>query len=268
MFRLEPGRDVEIGRRPESEVLVQDPGVSRRHATIRVDELGATVRDLGSRNGTFVNGHARPEARVGDGGRIQIGASTTLRFAMSDATEAEFQSRLADAALRDPLTGLYNRMILSQRIAAAVTAYPLQDKPLALLVLDIDFFKKVNDQHGHIAGDEVLKNVAAAVKRAVRADDLVARWGGEEFMVLARDTGLAGACTLAEKIRAAAAAATTVWRGAELTVTLSVGVAALSTARHVLPETAERVLIEAADRALYLAKKCGRNRVEAQEVGR
>ncbi len=267
VFRLERGHDIEIGRRPESEVIVQDPGVSRRHATIRVDATGATIRDLGSKNGTFVDGYPHAEVRVEDGSRIQIGASTTLRFAMSDATDVEFQHRLADAALRDPLTGLYNRVILDERIASAVTSYEVNETPLAILALDIDHFKRVNDEHGHLAGDQVLKSVTAAVQAVVRGDDVFARWGGEEFVVLARNMGTSGAQALAERIRRAAAGAVTRWKGRDISVTISVGVASLAPPRKLVSEGSGRVLIEAADRALYRAKESGRNRVELEDAG-
>ncbi len=267
MFRLEPQRELEIGRRPESDVFVQDAGVSRRHATICVDEKGAVIRDAGSRNGTFVNGHALRSARVVDGSRIQIGASTTMRFAMSDSMEARFQRRLAEAALRDPLTGLHNRGKFTERLAAEIAAYRLHEKPLALLALDIDFFKNVNDQHGHLAGDQVLKTVGDAVRDSVRSEDVVARWGGEEFMVLARDTGISAARALAERARGAVAAASTRWNGIDLRVTVSVGVTVLSPSRRVGPEAMEQALLEAADRALYRAKELGRNRVEGEEGG-
>lgn len=267
MFRLEPRRELEIGRRPESDVFVQDAGVSRRHATICVDEKGAVIRDAGSRNGTFVDGHARPSARVLDGSRIQIGASTTMRFAMSDAMEAEFQRRLADAALRDPLTGLQNRGKFAERLGAEVAAFRLHERPLALIALDIDFFKRVNDQHGHLAGDQVLKTVATALRNAARVDDVVARWGGEEFVVLARDTGLSGARALAERVRLAVASASTRWSNLDLRVTVSVGFSVLSAARRATDAGPEQALLEAADRALYRAKERGRNRVEGDEAG-
>jgi diguanylate cyclase (GGDEF)-like protein len=267
MFRLEPGREMEIGRRTSSDVFVQDSGVSRRHAAVRAEKDGAVLRDLGSRNGTFVNGRPVREARLEDGARIHIGATTTLRFAMSDATDAEFQRRMADAALRDPLTGVYNRAMFRERLSAEILAYRSRPRPLALLALDIDHFKRVNDVHGHVAGDEVLKRVASALRAAVRPEDVVARWGGEEFVVLARDTSLHHAVQVAERIRAAAAAAVTVWRGTPVRVTLSVGVTVLAPPRQVLPHAADRILVESADRALYRAKEQGRDRVEVGDVG-
>jgi diguanylate cyclase (GGDEF)-like protein len=267
MFRLEPGRQMEIGRRPAADVFVQDSGVSRRHATILADGDGAILRDLRSRNGTFVNGRPVSEARVSDGARIQIGATTTLRFAMSDATDAEFQRRIAEAALRDPLTGIHNRSMFAERLAAEILAYRSRPRPLALLALDIDRFKLVNDAHGHVAGDAVLKAVATAIRESARPEDVVARWGGEEFVVLARDTSVARAVALADRIRAAAAAKVTTWNGAAVRVTLSAGVAVLAPPRQVLAEAAERVLVESADRALYRAKGLGRDRVEVEDAG-
>jgi two-component system cell cycle response regulator len=267
MFRLEPGREMEIGRRPASDVFLQDAGVSRRHATILADLDGAVVRDLRSRNGTFVNGHPVSQARVSDGARIQLGATTTLRFAMSDATEAEFQRRIADAALRDPLTGIHNRAMFAERLAAELLAYHARPRPIALLALDIDRFKLVNDVHGHAGGDAVLKAVATAIRDAVPPEDVVARWGGEEFVVLLRDAPAPRAVAIAEGIRAATAASVTMCRSTPVRVTLSVGVAVLAPPRQVLPHAAERVLVETADRALYRAKNLGRDRVEAEEAG-
>jgi diguanylate cyclase (GGDEF)-like protein len=267
MFRLEPGRDMEIGRRTSSEVFVQDSGVSRRHASVRADREGAVLRDLGSRNGTFVNGLPVREVRLEDGARIHVGATTTLRFAMSDATDAEFQRRMADAALRDPLTGVYNRAMFRERLSAEIIAYRSRPRPLAVLALDIDHFKRVNDVHGHVAGDEVLKRVASALRGAIRPEDVVARWGGEEFVVLARDTPVQHAVQVAERLRTAAAAAVTLWRGTPVRVTLSVGVTVLAPPRQVLPHAADRILVESADRALYRAKEKGRDRVEVEDAG-
>jgi diguanylate cyclase (GGDEF)-like protein len=223
---------MEIGRRPAADVFVQDSGVSRRHATILADGDCAIVRDLRSRNGTFVDGRPVSEAWVCDGARIQIGATTTLRFEMSDATDAEFQRRIADAALRDPLTGIPNRSIFTERLAAEIIAYRARPRPLALLALDVDRFKLVNDVHGHVAGDAVLKAVATALREAVPPENVVARWGGEEFLVLARDTSRARAVALADRIRAVAAAKVTMWNGTALHVTLSAGVAVLTPPRQ------------------------------------
>jgi two-component system cell cycle response regulator len=267
MFRLDAERDMEIGRRPASDVFLQDSGVSRRHATIRAGADGAVVRDLRSRNGTFVNGRPVAHARVSDGTRIQLGATTTLRFAMSDETDAEFQRRIADAALRDPLTGLHNRAMFAERLAAEMLAYRSRPRPLALLALDVDRFKRVNDAYGHVAGDTVLKTVATAIRSAVPPEDVVARWGGEEFVVLLHDAPPARAATIAEQVRAATAAAVTTCRGEAVQVTVSVGAAVLAPPRRVIPEAAERVLVEAADRALYRAKGLGRDRVELEDAG-
>jgi diguanylate cyclase (GGDEF)-like protein len=267
LFRLERGREVEIGRRPAADVFVQDSGVSRRHATIVADDEGAVVRDLRSRNGTFVDGRPVSEARVSDGARIQIGATTTLRFEMSDATDAEFQRRIADAALRDPLTGIHNRAMFTERLAAEILAYRSRPRALALITLDIDRFKLVNDVHGHVAGDAVLKAVATALREAAPPESVVARWGGEEFVVLSRDAPTPRAVALADRIRAAVAARVTMWNGTALRVTLSAGVAVLAPPRQVLAEAAERVLLESADRALYRAKRLGRDRVEVEDAG-
>jgi two-component system cell cycle response regulator len=186
MFALPSGNDLVIGRRDGVDIRIRDDGVSRRHATIRVDGEGALLVDLGSANGTYVEGTRRPETRVTDGARIQIGAHTTLKFIWADEVEAFYQVRLAEGAFQDPLTGLYNRRHLDERLTAELAGAQRHGRALSLLLVDIDHFKQVNDAHGHIAGDEALKMIAFVLRGAVRKEDVVARYGGEEFCVIAR----------------------------------------------------------------------------------
>jgi diguanylate cyclase (GGDEF)-like protein len=266
MFSLQPGRDLLLGRREGVDVQVRDDGVSRRHATIRVEGQGALVVDLGSANGTYVDGKRVPEARVADGARIQIGAHTVLKFIWADEVEAFYQLRLAEGAFQDALTGLYNRRHLDERLTSELAAAQRHGRALSLLLVDIDHFKQVNDAHGHLAGDEALKMVAFVLRGAVRKEDVLARFGGEEFCVIARETPIEGARALAERIRAAVERSQFAWEGRPLGVTVSIGVTVSVGAATFEPGQSERELLSAADRALYDAKQQGRNRVVAVEL--
>ncbi len=263
MFPLPEGRKLVIGRRDDADVQVRDDGVSRRHATIRVEGEGATLVDLGSANGTYVNGKRVPEAHVEDGARLQIGGHTTLKFIWADEIEALYQMRLAEGALQDALTGLYNRRHMDERLGSELAASQRHGRPLSLLMVDIDHFKEVNDEHGHLAGDETLKMVAFVLRGAVRKEDVLARYGGEEFVVIARETPLDGARALGERIRRAVEKSRCSWQGTELGVTVSIGVTVSVGLTEFVPGRSERELVEAADRALYAAKQQGRNRVVA-----
>jgi diguanylate cyclase (GGDEF)-like protein len=267
MFPLAAGRELVIGRRDDAEIQIRDDGVSRRHASILVEGEGATVADLESANGTYVNGKRVPRAHVEDGARIQVGGHTTLKFVWADEVEALYQARLAEGALQDALTGLYNRRHLDERLGSELAAAQRHGRPLSLLMVDIDHFKDVNDAHGHLAGDETLKMVAFVLRGAVRKEDVLARYGGEEFVVIARETGLDGARALAERIRRAVEKSRCSWQGTELGVTVSIGVTVSVGLTEYVPGRSEREFVEAADRALYAAKQQGRNRVVAQSLG-
>jgi diguanylate cyclase (GGDEF)-like protein len=263
IFPLAAGRDLLVGRRDDTDVQIHDDGVSRRHATLRLDGEGAQLVDLESANGTYVDEKRVPRAHVADGARIQVGANTILKFVWADELEARYQMRLAEGALQDALTGLYNRRHLDDRLCAELAASQRHGRALSLLMLDIDHFKRVNDAHGHLAGDEALKMVSFILRGAVRKEDVIARYGGEEFVVVARETALDGARALAERVRRAVERSRCAWQGIELAVTVSVGVTGCAGLPEFVPGRTERELVDAADRALYAAKQNGRNRVVA-----
>jgi two-component system cell cycle response regulator len=263
VFDLAPGQELLIGRSPDAQVCIRDEGVSRRHATIVVRDATARLVDVGSANGTWVDGRRVEDATLADGTRFQVGAHTTVKFVHSDDIEAEYQRRLAHGALHEPLTGLYNRRHFMERLAAELAAASRHGRPLALLLADVDRFKLVNDEMGHLAGDEVLKMVAHVLQGAVRKEDVVARFGGEEFVILARETGLAGSKALAERIRKAMERSRCSWDGRDIAVTVSVGLAVSADAAPQDPGRAAQELLDAADRALYRAKQGGRNAVVA-----
>jgi diguanylate cyclase (GGDEF)-like protein len=248
-----------IGRGETAHISVSGASVSRRHAEIWVDAEGVWIRDLGSNNGTVVNGRRVESALLRDGDRIEIGASTILRLSYHDEVEAAFHARLRDSAIRDALTGLHNRRAFEDRIPGEIAYARRHRTPLALLLFDIDHFKSINDAHGHQAGDAVLVAVARLAQRTLRTEDLIVRYGGEEFLVTCRNLDRTGACALAERLRRAVESLSVPHGKNRLRVTISVGVAV--GVSDAAPDAS--TLIALADQALYEAKRAGRNRVRA-----
>ena len=256
MYKLEDAELV-IGRSPDVEVHLEDDGISRRHAKIvPTSDGGFQIVDLGSTNGTWVDEQQVQSARLIHGALIQIGTNTVLKY-IQDPVEEKFQRDLYESAVRDGLTRAYNKKFFEDTLRREFASCLRHQLPLALVLFDLDHFKRVNDTYGHPAGDEVLRRVAERVSATVRAEDLFARYGGEEFAVLLRDASGPQALIAAERLRSAIADRPIVVDGQPLPVTISVGVAILGQGDTDRPES----LIDAADRALYRAKREGRNRV-------
>jgi diguanylate cyclase (GGDEF)-like protein len=255
MFPL--GASVVIGRGSDADVRVVDDQISRRHARILVQGSEASIEDLGSKNGTFVNGAAVQREKLKDGDKVQIGTATVFRFAYHDEIEESFQRQMYESALRDPLTRIYNRKYLIDRLHSEV-AYSLRHAtPLSLLLFDVDHFKKINDTRGHPAGDSVLVGLARHVLRIIRTEDVFARYGGEEFAILSRGIGLEGSKKFAERLRAAIGTYPFMHEQERIHVTISIGISSMPRGDVAKAED----LVSLADQALYQAKGSGRNRV-------
>ena len=246
-----------IGRDAAADIQLMDAGISRRHA--RLSHLGDgrfRLKDAGSRNGTFANSRrVDSDHTLSDGDKIQIGVMTILKFSYGDALEANYAQKMYDAALRDDLTQVFNRRYLNERLESEYAFARRHGRSLALLLIDLDHFKQVNDTHGHLAGDQVLREVAQRIMGIIRTEDVLARYGGEEFCVLCRDTDLMKASILAERIRHLTAASPYSLADGQLTVTVSIGVVAVPNDSINTPDE----LVHAADEALYQAKDAGRN---------
>lgn len=257
VLRLWPGDHWVLGRGAGAHFLLEDDGMSRQH--LRIERVGEAfvLEDLGSRNGTFVN--ERPVTRHVLEARdvIRAGATTLLRLTHLDPLEEEMHQRLHAAASRDALTGVFNRRHFDERLASECAGARRHMRPLSLIMVDVDNFKRVNDSLGHPVGDAVLKGVAGQLSAAIRREDAVFRYGGEEFAVILRETAMDGALVLAERLRAGVASLVHTGEGVDrpFQVTVSVGVATLATGM------AEEGLVFAADQALYEAKHTGKNRV-------
>ena len=247
-----------IGRATNAEVRVDDDGISRTHARLRAETDRAWVEDMGSRNGTFVNGvkiSMPTELREGD--KIQVGRGTVIRFGFQDDLDESFHENLLSSALRDSLTKLFNKRYFLDRLDAELKFAQRHRTAVSLLLLDLDHFKKVNDTLGHLAGDAVLAAVASALSKAVRNEDVVARYGGEEIAIILRAISFEAAVSTADRLRKLVEGAAIPFDGKDLRVTVSIGVAEYPTT----PAKQIDELIEAADKALYRAKNAGRNRV-------
>jgi diguanylate cyclase (GGDEF)-like protein len=181
----------------------------------------------------------------------------SFRFDLHDAREQEVLAGLHEAAMRDALTGAYTRRYLVERLEAELSYAARHGLTLALVMLDLDRFKSINDQHGHLAGDEVLRTVAEELRRMLRPEDVLVRYGGEELCLLIRGLDEREACRLAERVREAVSEMEIPWEGSSLRVTLSVGVAASQ--RSVVPSPPDD-LLRRADAAMYRAKALGRDR--------
>jgi diguanylate cyclase (GGDEF)-like protein len=257
LFAIENDQLV-IGRGAQCEVRIQDDGVSRRQAHLLREEGALSIEDLGSRNGTWVNGKKLSGRQsLVEGDKIQVGTGTVVKYVLIDRFEAAYQKRMFEAAVKDALTSAFNRRHFHERIETELAFARRHNTPLAMLMIDIDHFKRVNDEHGHVVGDKFLQALVRRLRATVRAEDLLARYGGEEFAILTRIDG-PGARAFAERIRADVAEKRFVAHGVEMPVTVSIGVAVFPE----VPADTPKKLVEAADQALYRAKKAGRNRVD------
>ncbi len=252
-----------LGRGDEVDITFSDETVSRHHASIALVDGRFELTDLESHNGTFIDGLAvRGTIALPRRCRIQLGTRVMLEWNALDELGVDAIGKLSKALLLDPLTGTGNRLHLEQRLASETSYARRHHQALGLLLLDLDHFKGVNDEHGHLVGDRVLANVGHALTESCRTEDAVFRYGGEEFCVLVRGLDLDSLMQMAERIRRMVAALEVDIDDGCVQVTTSIGVAALDLKDK--PD-AEQILL-LADRALYRAKTFGRNRVERFEV--
>ena len=172
-----------VGRSQECDLHIPHPSVSRQHCSIWRDAEGYRVRDLGSTNRTRVNEQRIDGAMLADGDHITVG-ETILKFISHASVEARYHEEVYQLATHDALTELCNRRHFLELLDKEIARAERHGRPLALAIVDVDHFKRVNDEHGHIAGDGVLKQIAEVLRAHVRGEDIAARIGGEEFAVL------------------------------------------------------------------------------------
>jgi diguanylate cyclase (GGDEF)-like protein len=256
MFKVAGGQAV-IGRGQTAEVQLLDEGISRRHCQIMVEGGEMIIEDLESRNGTFANGTRVKRHVLRDGDKIQVGSTTILKFTYHDHLDESFQKQMYESALRDGLTKAFNKKYFLDRMESEFRFAKRHKVPLSVILFDIDHFKKVNDDSGHLAGDFVLSMLARKVQDTIRTEDVFARYGGEEFAVICRAIEIQGAAAFAERLRRCIEICDFKYESHTIPVTVSLGVAGLP---HVDVEE-PGALVSAADEALYAAKHAGRNKV-------
>ena len=260
MYKVDGSKTI-IGRGQKAQVRLLDDGISREHAQLVTEGNKIFLEDLGSTNGTFCNGLKVDRRELCDGDKILVGSTTILKFTYHDNLDEIFQKQMYESALRDGLTKAFNKKYFTDRLESELTFALRHESALVLVMFDIDHFKKVNDTHGHQAGDLVLSEISTLLTGALRAEDVFARYGGEEFAVICRGTDLTQASIVGERMRKAVEKHRFVHEGTPIPVTISVGIAGL-------PDPAVKDatdLVARADKALYQSKHGGRNRVTIHE---
>jgi diguanylate cyclase (GGDEF)-like protein len=245
----------QIGRSTRNDLPLDQESVSRHHARIAFDGSLYWIQDLNSTNGTFVNDEPIHEQPLRDGDQVRIGRSI-LKFMTGENVEVQYHEEIYRLMTVDGLTQIFNRRYFNEALEREFNRSGRYQRALSLVLFDIDFFKRVNDTHGHLAGDSLLRQMAAAVRPRLRRDDIFARTGGEEFAVLLPEIGLDGARTTAEKVRRIVEITPFRHEQKSIPCTVSLGVAALAGTEEIAEE-----LYRLADERLYQAKEAGRNRV-------
>jgi len=258
LIRLSNQRTV-IGRELTCDIPLDDNAVSRCHAAIELDDSNYFVTDLGSRNGTFVDDkQLRDRRRLKGGELIRVGG-TILKFMASMDEEAIYHAVVTERMARDPLTNAFNRSYLMSTLEKLLPRCQSSKHNLAVIMIDIDHFKKVNDSHGHLVGDEVLRVFSERIRQTLHEDDSLCRLGGEEFVVISEQTALQDAVRIAERIRLTVSSTPFHTQSGPVIVTCSLGVMTLD------PPNVATVdqLLSRADERMYAAKAVGRNCVRS-----
>jgi diguanylate cyclase (GGDEF)-like protein len=248
---------VQIGRGMENQVVLHSDSVSRQHARVEVRGGNYFLVDMHSTNGTYVNDEPVQDAPLRRGDQIKVG-DTILKFLSGADLESQYHETIYKMTIMDGLTGIHNKRYFVEQLDRELSRAARHGRPLTLVIADIDHFKNVNDEFGHLAGDHVLKEVAQLAKGRLRPDDVIARYGGEELAVILPETDLAGGVRIADELRKMVATQTFTFEDEDIDVTISCGVAELE------PEWRSYDFVRAADERLYEAKRAGRNRVWPQ----
>ncbi len=253
------GSDLVIGRAVESFIYVDDKSISKSHAKLSVFGKEVTIMDLSSTNKTVVNGTAIPPLspiKIKNNDQIKTG-NVIFKYLEEGNIETVTNQDVFERAQKDALTGAYSKGALIIKGPEAMKRAEIISEALSLIVFDIDFFKKINDNYGHAAGDYVLRELSGIVmKKLIRSQDYLARYGGEEFVVILAGSPVKSALEIAERVRTTVETHKFVFEGKSIPVTVSLGVAVREPV-----ETEWDQLFKRADQALYTSKTNGRNRV-------
>jgi len=244
-----------VGRSTTADIQVDQESVSRNHCELIHTNANIVLRDLGSTNGTYVNDQLVDEYVLRDGDLIKVGRSI-FKFLSGDNIENAYHEEIYRLTTIDGLTQVYNKRYFIETLEREIGRAHRYRRELSLILFDIDHFKKINDSYGHLAGDYVLKHLASIIRSRIRREDILSRYGGEEFAIVLPEIDSHNALQFAEKIRSLVETANFRFEETDIPVTISIGVASLA------PDLYEtHPFIRIADDHLYAAKEQGRNRV-------
>jgi diguanylate cyclase (GGDEF)-like protein len=247
---------ITIGRGRDNDIVLPSDCVSRKHVQLEHRADALYVVDLESTNGTFINDDPRltQEHKLRRGDQLTVG-DTIFKFLSGSDVEAQYHEIVFRMAITDGLTNLHNRKQLDTMLSEEIPRAQRHGRDLALLMLDIDHFKSINDTYGHLTGDSVLRGLASILQKRLRPNDKLGRYGGEEFCAILPETSLPSATRIAEELRAMVQSHSFNAEGKEVRVTVSIGASCLGSSM-----TMEQ-LYKGADDKLYEAKRSGRNKV-------
>ncbi len=246
-----------VGRDSEAGFVVSRSSVSRQHARLYMDDGGTWwVEDLNSTNGTFVNESRIKNQSLSDSDQVRFG-DAIYKFLSGSNIESAYHEAIHNMAIQDGMTGIHNKRYFLEFLEREIAVCVRHSHPLTLVMFDVDHFKKINDTHGHLAGDAVLKDLSQRIRPRIRREDLFARYGGEEFACVLPSTALPGGIVFAEHLRTLIEERPTLFDNQAIRFTISLGVTTLHRETGVDPS----MLIKRADENLYAAKRGGRNRV-------
>jgi len=247
------GGTVTIGREENNDIILSQTDISRHHARVIMKKSDFLLEDMESTNGTYVNDELITMRHLLNGDLIRMGG-VIIKFLKGDNIERLYYEEIYNMTISDGLTGLANRRFLWDFLRREISRSRRHLRPISVLMIDIDHFKQVNDQYGHLAGDFILQQLAKVVGCNIRKEELFARYGGEEFVVVLPECLGDGCRIAAEKLRRLVE--NTVFTFGEITVPITISIGCATYGDDIeSPET----FIEQADSNLYKAKRDGRN---------
>lgn len=256
---------ISIGRADDADVRLAKAGVSRQHALITpLGDDRFQIQDLQSTNGTYVNAERIQTVVLKDQDLIAIGESR-LKFIAANSPDQPYYEELYCQAQMDKALQVYNKHYFLTRLDDELRRHQRSGAPLSLILFDVDHFKRLNDSHGHLAGDAALVHLCELARQSLRATDVLCRYGGEEFAIILGMTEARTAFAVAEEIRERVAATPFTHSESPISMTVSLGISQHTAAE---PKATPEALIVQADRALYAAKHAGRNQTLIYEPAR
>ncbi|BBB32095.1 signal transduction protein [Thermotomaculum hydrothermale] len=261
MINLEERKKVFVGRGSECDIVINNPSLSRKHCVVKNENGKIIIEDLGSTNGTFINGNRIKKQELESGERVFLGDICAFKFAYQDDIDLDLNRLILEKAIKDRLTNVYNRTYFDELLRKEFVFHKRANLPLSLVFVDLDDFKKINDTFGHMCGDEILKKVAMSLKSNVRESDYVCRYGGEEFVIILKNTSFEKAMKKAETLRKRIESLELLCNSNSVGVTASFGVSTLEDNNF----KSEKRLLAEADSAMYKAKELGKNMVIGQK---